>query len=158
MVSKATDAAVWEDLKDIRPPSYDANSLNLDRFLEKLDDWGMTVTENMGPAATEKYVFKRFRWRLTEVLQGLYFVAANEGRIATLREAKKWLNEQEREDTPQIAAKRWRAFKLQHDGRKIRLRDRRDFGGQYVLLCRTLEDLKEGDEQSRLLNLNRTPG
>ena len=38
MVSKAADAAVWEDLKDIKPPTYDGNRLNLDRFLEKLDD------------------------------------------------------------------------------------------------------------------------
>ena len=34
MVSKAADAAVWEDLKDIKPPTYDGNPLNLDRFLE----------------------------------------------------------------------------------------------------------------------------
>ena len=40
MVSKAADAAVWEDLKDIKPPMYDGNPLNLDRFLEKLDDLG----------------------------------------------------------------------------------------------------------------------
>ena len=32
MVSKAADAAVWEDLKDIKPPMYDGNPLNLDRF------------------------------------------------------------------------------------------------------------------------------
>ena len=38
MVSKAADAAVWEDLKDIKPPTYDGNPPNLDRFLEKLDD------------------------------------------------------------------------------------------------------------------------
>ena len=38
MVSKAADAAVWEDLKDIKLPMYDGNPLNLDRFLEKLDD------------------------------------------------------------------------------------------------------------------------
>ena len=75
MVSKAADAAVWEDLKDIKPPTYDGNPLNLDRFLEKLDDWGMTVTEDMDPAEAGKYVFKRFRWRLPEVLQELYFVA-----------------------------------------------------------------------------------
>ena len=89
MVSKATDAAVWEDLKDIRPPSYDGYPLNLDRFLEKLDDWGMTVTEDIDPAAAEKYIFKRFRYRLPEVLQELYFVAAKEGKIKTLKEAKK---------------------------------------------------------------------
>ena len=28
MVSKAADAAVWEDLKDIKPPMYDGNPLN----------------------------------------------------------------------------------------------------------------------------------
>ena len=39
---------------------YDRKPLNLERFLEKLDDWGMTVTEDMDPAAAEKYVFKRF--------------------------------------------------------------------------------------------------
>ena len=40
MVSKAADAAVWKDVKDIRPPMYDGNPLNLDRFLEKLDYMG----------------------------------------------------------------------------------------------------------------------
>ena len=100
MVSKAADAAVWEDLKDIKPPTYDGNSLNLDHFLEKLDDWGMTATEDMNPADAEKYVFKRFRYRLSEVLQELYFVATKEGKIKTLKEAKKWLNEQELVDAP----------------------------------------------------------
>ena len=45
MASKATDAAVWEDLRDIRAPMYDGDPLNLDRFLLKLDNSGMTVTE-----------------------------------------------------------------------------------------------------------------
>ena len=133
MVSKAANAAVWEDLKDIKPPTYNGTPLNLDRFLEKLDNWGVTVTEDMDPAEAEKYVFKRFRWRLPEVLQELYFVATKEGKIKTLKEAKKGLNEQERLDFPQVAAKQWRAIKLQHDGREIRLRDWGDFRGQYTL-------------------------
>ena len=37
MVSNAAEAAVWEHLKDMRPPMYDGNTLNLDRFLGKLD-------------------------------------------------------------------------------------------------------------------------
>ena len=146
MVSKAADAAVWEDLKDINP-------LNLDRFLEKLDDWGVTVTEDMHPADAEKYVFRRFRYRLPEVLQELYFVATKEGKIKTLKEAKKWLNEQERVDAPQVAAKRWKSIKLQHVGREIRLRDWRDFRGQYTLFRRNVEDWNEGDEQARLLSM-----
>ena len=129
MVSKAADAAVWEDLKDIKPPMYDGNPLNLDRFLEKLDDWGLTVTEDLPPADAEKYVFKRFRYRLPEVLGELYFVATKEGRIKTLKDAKKRLNEQERVDAPQVAAKRWKSIKLEHDGREIRLREWRDFEG-----------------------------
>ena len=153
MVSEATDAAVWEDPKDIKPPTYDGNPLNLDCFLEKLDDTGMTVTEDMDPAEAEKYVFKRFRYRLPEVLKELYFVATKEGGIKTLKEAKKWLNEQERVDAPQVAAKRWRAIKLQHDGREIRLRDSRDFRGQYSLFRRNVEDWNEGDEQARLLSM-----
>ena len=132
MVSKAADAAVSEDLKDIKPPMYDGNPLNLDRFLEKLDDWGVTVTEDMPPADAEKYVFRQFRYRLPEVLQELYFVATKEGKIRTLKEAKKWLNEQERVDAPQVAAKRWNTIKLQHDGREIRLREWRHFRGQYT--------------------------
>ena len=116
MVSKAADAAVWEDLKDIKPSMYDGNPLNLDRFLEKLDDGGVTVTEDMDPADAEKYVFRRFRYRLPEVLQELYFVATKEGKIKTPKEAKKWLNEQERVDALQVAAKRWKSIKLQHDG------------------------------------------
>ena len=153
MVSKAADAAVWEDLKDIKPPMYDGNPFNLDRFLEKLDDWGVTVTEDMHLADAEKYVFRRFRYRLPEVLQELYFVATKEGKIKTLKEAKKWLNEQERVDAPQVAAKRWKSIKLQHDGREIRLRDWRDFRGQYTLFRRNVEDLNEGDEQARLLSM-----
>ena len=153
MVSKAADSALWEDLKDIKPPTYDGNPLNLDRFLEKLDDWRMTVTEDMDPAEAEKYVFKRFRWRLPEVLQELYFVATKEGKIQTLKEAKKWLNDQERVDAPQVAAKRWKAIKLQHDGRKIRLRDWRDFRGQYTLFRRNVGDWNEGDQQARLLSM-----
>ena len=153
MVSKAADAAVWEDLKDIKPLTYDGNPPHLDRFLEKLDDWGMTVTEDMDPAEAEKYVFKRVRWRLPQVLQELYFVATKEGKIKTLKEAKKWLNEQERVGAPQVAAKQRRASKLQHDGREIRLRDWRDFRGQYTLFRRNVEDWNEGDEQARLLSM-----
>ena len=118
MVSKAADAAVWEDLKDIKSPMYDGNPLNLDRSLEKLDDSGLTVTEDLPPADAERYVFRRFRYRLPEVLAELYFVAPKEGRIKTLKEAKKWLNEQERVDAPQVAAKRWKSIKLEHDGRR----------------------------------------
>ena len=47
----------------------------------------------------------------------------------------------------------WRAIQLQHDGREIRLRDWRDFRGQYVLFCRNGEDWNEGDEQTRLLKM-----
>ena len=153
MVSKAADAAVWEDLKDIKPPMYDGNPLNLDRFLKKLDDWGVTVTEDMDPADAEQYVFRRFRYRLPEVLQVLYFVATKEGKIKTLKEAKKWLNEQERVHAPQVAAKRWKSIKLQHDGREIRLREWPDFRGQCTLFHRNVEDWNEGDEQARLLSM-----
>ena len=153
MVSKAADAAVWEDLKDIKHPTYYGNPLNLDRFLAKLDDWGMTVTEDMDPADAEKYVFKQFRYHLPEVLQELYFMATKEGEIKTLKEAKKSLNGQERLDAPQVAAKRWKAIKLQHDGRDIRLRNWRDFRGQYTLPRRNVEDWNEGDEQARLLSM-----
>ena len=153
MVSKAADAAVWEDLKGIKPPTYDGNPLNLDRFLEKLDNWGMTVTEDMDPAEAEKYVFKPFRWRLPEVLQELYFVATKEREIKTLKEVKKKLSEQGRLDAPQVAAKRWRAIKLQHDGREICLRHWRDFRGQYTLFRRNVEDWNEGDEQAHLLSM-----
>ena len=80
-------------------------------------------------------------------------MATKEGKIKTLKEAKKWLNEQERVDAPQVAAKRWKAIKLQHDGREIRLRDWRDFRGQYTLFRRNVEDWNEGDEQARLLSM-----
>ena len=153
MVFKAADAAVWEDLKDIKPPTYDGNPLNLDRFFEKLDNWQMTVTEDMDPAEAEKYVFKRFRYRLPEVLQEPYFVATKEGKFKTLREAKNWLNELKRIDAPQVAAKRWKAIKLQHDGREIRLRDWQDFQGQYTLFRRNVVDWNGGDEQAHLLSM-----
>ena len=121
--------------------------------MEKLDDWGLTVTEDLPPADAEKYVFKRFRYRLPEVLGELYFMATKEGKIKTLKEAKKWLNEQERVDAPQVAAKRWKSIKLEHDGREIRLREWRDFRGKYTLFRRNVEDWNEGDEQARLLSM-----
>ena len=80
-------------------------------------------------------------------------MATKEGKIETLKEAKKWLNEQERVDAQQVAAKRWKAIKLQHDGWEIRLRDWRDFRGQYTLFCRNVEDWNEGDEQAPLLSM-----
>ena len=107
----------------------------------------------MDPADAERYVFKRFRYRLPEVLQELYFVATKERENKTLKEAKKWLNEQERVDAPQVAAKRWKSIKVQHDGREIRLRDWRDFRGQYIRFRRNVEDWNEGDEQARLLSM-----
>ena len=48
---------------------------------------------------------KCFPWRLPEVLH-----EAKEGKITTLNDAKKWLNEQERVDAPHVAVKRWRAI------------------------------------------------
>ena len=56
-------------------------------------------------------------------------------------------------DALQVAAKRWRAIKLLHDGREIRLRDWRDFWGQYTLFRRSVEDWNEGHEQPRLLSM-----
>ena len=85
------------------------------------------------------------------MLQELYFVATKEGKIKTLKEAKKWLNEQERVEAPQVAAKRWKSIKLQHYGQEIRLRDWPDFRGQYTLFRCNLEDWNEGDEQACLL-------
>ena len=79
--------------------------------------------------------------------------AAKEGNIRTFKKATKWLSEHERMHAPQVAAKRWRAIKLQYDGRKICLWDWRDFRGQYILLHRNVEDWNESDEQSRLVNL-----
>ena len=113
----------------------------------------MTVTEDMDPAEAEKYVFKPFRWRLPEMVQELYFVATKKGKIKTLKEANIWLNEQEQVDAPHVAAKRWRAMKLQHDGWEIGLRDWRDFRGQYTLFRRNVEDWNEGDGQAHLLSM-----
>ena len=87
------------------------------------------------------------------MLGELYFVATKEGKIKTLKDAKKWLNEQERVDAPQVAAKRCKSIKLEHDGREIRLRDWRDFRGKYTLFRRNVEDWNEGDEQARLLSM-----
>ena len=127
MVSKATDADVWEDLKHVRPPIYDGKPLNLDRFLEKLDDWGMTVTEDMDPAEADKYVFNPFWWHLRAVLQELYFVAAKEEKIKIPRDAKKWLKQQEQLDARHVASKMWKAIRLQHDSQEIHLSKSPDY-------------------------------
>ena len=112
----------------------------------------MTIPEDMNPAEAANYVLRRFRGHVPEVLQELYFMAVKERKIASLKEAKKSLKEQERVDAPQVAAKRWRATELQHDGWEIRLRDWRYFWVQCVLFCRNVQDWDKG-EQSRLLSL-----
>ena len=56
-------------------------------------------------------------------------------------------------DAPQVAAKQWKAIKLQHDGREIRLRKCWDFRGQYTLFCRNVEDWNEGEDQALLLSM-----
>ena len=129
MVSKDADTAVREEIKDFWPPMYGGDLLSLDCFLKKLDELRMTVTEDMEPPQPEKYVYKQFRWRVPEMFQELYFVTAREGKTTTLEDARKRLNEQEWVDAPQVAAKRWRAFKLHQDGKDIRLREWRDFRG-----------------------------
>ena len=153
MVSKASDAALWQDLKDIRRPTYDRNPLNLDGFPKNLDDWDMTVSDDMDAAQAEKYMFKRFRSQLPELLLGMYLTAAKEEKIKTIKDAKRCLNEQERLDAPQTAATRWRAIKLQRDGKDIHLREWRDFRRQYLLHRWNVKDCNENDEQSCLLNV-----
>ena len=66
---------------------YDGYPLNLYRLCEKLDDSGITLTEDMDPAQAQRCVFKRFRFRLPDVLQELYFVAPKEGKTKTLKDA-----------------------------------------------------------------------
>ena len=53
----------------------------------------------------------------------------------------------------QVAAKRWRAIELQHDGREIGVRDWRDLRGQFVLFRWNVEDWNEVDGQAPLLSL-----
>ena len=65
------------------------DTLNLDRFLEKLDKWRMVVSEDMDHAAAEKYVFKRFSLCLPELLRELYLLATRGRQITPLKEAKK---------------------------------------------------------------------
>jgi len=101
----------------------------------------------------EKFLFKRFWYRLQDTLQDLYFEAYKRGKIKDLKAAKKWLQEQERVDAPQVAANRWRDVKLEHNGVDIRLRDWRDFTGKYILRRKHVEDWNEGDEQARLLKM-----
>ena len=50
-------------------------------------------------------------------------MAANEGKIMMLKNVKRWLNQQERMDAPQVAAKVRKAIKVEHDGKDIRLQN-----------------------------------
>ena len=52
----------------------------------------------------------------------------------------------------QVAAENWRAIKLQHDGKDIRLREWREFLGQDVLYLRNVEDSNQGDKQPCMVN------
>ena len=113
----------------------------------------MTVTEDVDLAQAKKYVFKGLGFRLPEVLQELYFLAAKQGKIKTLKDAKRWLNEQEQMEAPLHFAKMWKSIQLQHGGKEICLGEWRDFGGKYLLHRRNVENWNEGDQQSRLLHL-----
>ena len=153
MVSKAADAAVWEDLKDIRPPTYDTNPLNLDRFLEKVDDWGMTITEDMDPAEAENYVLKRFRRLLPEVLQELYFVATKEGKIKTLKTLRSGSTSRSAWTLCRLLPSGGRPSSFSMMVGRSAYGIGGDFRGQYTLFRRNVENWNEGDEQACLLSM-----
>ena len=67
-------------------------------------------------------------------------MAAKNGEDRDSQGGKKWLNEQGQVGAPQVAANRWRAIKLQLDGKEIHRLEWRDFRGQYVLFRWNVED------------------
>ena len=57
----------------------------------------------MDPNRAEAYVYKRFRYPLSQVLGQLFFDAIKNKKVEKLKEAKKWLKEQEDVDTTQVS-------------------------------------------------------
>ena len=154
MVCKAAEAAVWQELKDIRPVAIFPSLAAM-----KYSSWSNSSRLHRNRLRT---YFSAAAGSMSSVTVIPQKCPASPGsgrgsgvshRTWGLKETRKCLNEQEWVDAPQVAAKRWRAIKLQHDGREIRLRDWRDFRGQYVLLRRNVEDWNEAHEQFCLLNL-----
>ena len=153
MASSRRGAADLEDTRDLVPPRYSGDPLTLDHFFRALDIYGLQLCVGMTRSDREEYLFNRFCHRLPKDLQTLYLQDLADGKIKGYKQAKKWLEREERVDAPEQVSKLWKAVTLVHNGNDIFLYDWRDYQREYYLERSKVEDWYENDECRRIMNL-----
>ena len=89
-------------------PGYSGNSLTLDHFFGALDIYGLQLCVGRAGSDGGEYLFDRFFHRLRKAMQRLYLQDLAHGNIKGYKQAKKWLEREERVDAPEQASKLWR--------------------------------------------------
>ena len=135
------------------PPCYSGDPLTLDHFFRALNTYGLQLCVGMARSDREEYLFNRFCYRLPKALQTLYLQDLADGKIKGYKQAKKWLEREERVDAPEQASKLWKAVTLVHNGNDILLYDWRDFQREYYLQRSKVEDWNEKYECRHIMNL-----
>ena len=86
-------------------------------------------------------------------MQTLYLQDVADGKIKGYKQAKKWLEREERVDAPEQASRIEKAVTLVQNGNDIFLYDWRNFQREYYLERSKVEDWNESDECRRIISL-----
>ena len=108
--------AKLEDTQDLIPSCYSGDPLTLDHFFRALDIFGLQLCVAMARSDREEYLFNRFCYCLPKALQTLYLHDLADEKIKGYKQAKKWLDREERVDAPEQASKLWKAVTLVYNG------------------------------------------
>ena len=115
------------------PSRCSGDPLTLDHFFQALDIYGLQLCVGMPRSDREEHLFNRFCYRLQKALQTSYLQDLADAKIRGYKQAKKWLEQEERVDAPEKASKLWKAVTLVHNGNDIFLYKRRDFQREYAV-------------------------
>ena len=84
-----------------------------------LDISGLQLCVGMARSDREEYLFNRFCYRRPKALHTLYLKDLGNGNIKGSKQAKKWLQLEERVYAPEQPSKPWKAVTLVHNENDI---------------------------------------
>ena len=105
LASSRRETAELEDTRVLVPPHYSGDPLALDHFFWAFDIYGLRLCVGMARSDREEYLFNQFCYRLPKALQTFYLQDLAKGKIKGYKQAKKWLEQEERVDAPEQTSK-----------------------------------------------------
>ena len=135
------------------PPRYSGYLLPLDHFPRALGIHGQQLFVRMVRSDREEHLFNRFCYRLPKTMHTLYLQGLAEGKIKGYKQAKNWLEREERVHAPEQASTLWKAVTLVHNRNDIFLYQWRYFQREYYVKRAKVENWNGNDECCRIMNL-----